>query len=55
MTKTIFITGAAAGIGLATAKLFAANGWKVGAADRDGRLDVLHAVRALMKRLWQAK
>lgn len=37
MTKTIFITGAAAGIGRATARLFAANGWKVGAADRDGQ------------------
>lgn len=32
----IFITGAGAGIGLATARLFAANGWFVGAADRDG-------------------
>ncbi|QKZ14735.1 SDR family oxidoreductase [Spirosoma sp. KUDC1026] len=29
MTKTIFITGASAGIGKATAKLFAAKGWKV--------------------------
>jgi len=27
--KTIFITGASAGLGKATAKLFAANGWKV--------------------------
>jgi len=29
MTKTIFITGASAGIGKATAKLFASKGWKV--------------------------
>ena len=29
MTKTIFITGASAGIGKATAKLFAAKGWNV--------------------------
>ncbi len=29
MTKTIFITGASAGIGKATAKFFAAKGWKV--------------------------
>jgi len=29
MTKTIFITGASTGIGRATAKLFAAKGWKV--------------------------
>ncbi|WP_019142760.1 SDR family oxidoreductase [Noviherbaspirillum massiliense] len=32
---SIFITGAGAGIGLATARLFAAKGWFVGAADRD--------------------
>lgn len=29
MTKTIFITGASTGLGKATAKLFAANGWNV--------------------------
>jgi NADP-dependent 3-hydroxy acid dehydrogenase YdfG len=33
MSKTIFITGAAAGIGAETARLFARNGWHVGAAD----------------------
>ena len=31
--KSIFITGAASGIGLATAKLFAKKGWFVGLAD----------------------
>lgn len=33
--NTIFITGAGAGIGQATARLFAARGWFVGAADLD--------------------
>lgn len=37
MTKSIFITGAGAGIGLETARLFASKGWFVGAADRDPR------------------
>jgi len=32
---SIFITGAASGIGAATAELFAARGWHVGLADRD--------------------
>lgn len=32
---SIFITGAAAGIGCETARLFAARGWRVGLADRD--------------------
>lgn len=36
MTRSVFITGAAAGIGRATAELFAARGWRVGVADRDG-------------------
>lgn len=31
--KSIFITGAAAGIGAETARLFAGNGWRVGASD----------------------
>lgn len=31
----IFITGAASGIGAATARLFAQQGWRVGLADRD--------------------
>jgi len=34
-TKAIFITGAAAGIGAETARLFARNGWLVGASDVD--------------------
>jgi NADP-dependent 3-hydroxy acid dehydrogenase YdfG len=33
--NTIFITGAGAGIGRATARLFAGKGWFVGASDRD--------------------
>lgn len=44
--KTIFITGGASGIGLATAKLFAAKGWFVGLGDIDqAGLDA--AVKAL--------
>jgi NADP-dependent 3-hydroxy acid dehydrogenase YdfG len=35
MTKSIFITGAAAGIGAETARLFLRNGWRVCASDRD--------------------
>lgn len=35
MGKSIFITGAAAGIGRATARLFAKNGWNVGLYDVD--------------------
>ncbi|MGK6354069.1 SDR family oxidoreductase [Sphingomonas sp. DT-207] len=31
--KAIFVTGGASGIGLATARLFAARGWRVGLAD----------------------
>ena len=34
--RSIFITGAAAGIGAATARLFAGRGWRVGASDVDG-------------------
>ena len=34
MTQTIFLTGASTGLGRATAKLFAENGWKVVATMR---------------------
>jgi NAD(P)-dependent dehydrogenase (short-subunit alcohol dehydrogenase family) len=33
--RALFVTGGASGIGLATAKLFAARGWRVGLADID--------------------
>jgi NAD(P)-dependent dehydrogenase (short-subunit alcohol dehydrogenase family) len=36
MGKKVMITGAASGIGRATAELFAGRGWQVGLADRDG-------------------
>jgi NAD(P)-dependent dehydrogenase (short-subunit alcohol dehydrogenase family) len=35
MPDKVFITGAASGIGRATAQLFAARGWRVGVADRN--------------------
>lgn len=35
MDKSVFITGAASGIGRAAARLFAGRGWRVGVADRD--------------------
>ena len=42
--KSIFITGAAAGIGAATARLFASRGWHIGASDVSAeRLDALQA------------
>ncbi|MEP1213892.1 MAG: SDR family oxidoreductase [Marinobacter sp.] len=42
MNDCIFITGAGAGIGRATARLFAGKGWFVGAADRNSEaLDAL--------------
>lgn len=47
---SIFITGAGAGIGLATARLFAAKGWFVGAADRDDM-----ALAALHKELGDSR
>lgn len=44
MTKTIFITGATAGIGQAAARLFVSNGWQVvGTGRRRDRLDALAA------------
>ena len=44
MTKTVFITGATAGIGAAAARRFAKAGWQVvGTGRRGGRLDALAA------------
>ena len=44
MTRTIFITGATAGIGQAAARLFAADGWTViGTGRREARLAALAA------------
>jgi NAD(P)-dependent dehydrogenase (short-subunit alcohol dehydrogenase family) len=43
--KTIFITGASSGIGMASAKLFANNGWKVIATMRNPQKD--SALRAI--------
>ncbi|HBV54367.1 MAG TPA: 3-oxoacyl-ACP reductase, partial [Rhodobacteraceae bacterium] len=42
MTKLALVTGAARGIGLATSKLFLADGWHVVMLDRDA--DELSAV-----------
>ena len=44
LARSIFITGAAAGIGAETARLFARNGWLVGASDVDAAS--LEALRA---------
>lgn len=43
MNECIFLTGAGAGIGRATARLFAAEGWFIGAADQDAQ--ALEALR----------
>ena len=42
--KTIFITGAASGMGLATARLFSERGWYVGGYDVDVDVDGLQAL-----------
>lgn len=55
MSKTIFITGASSGIGLASAKLFFEKGWNVVATmrspDRDTELRTLDPTRMHVLRL----
>ncbi len=53
--KIAFITGAASGIGRATAELFAAQGWWIGAADRniDGLEDLRNALGEHACHTWQ--
>ncbi len=48
MSKTLFVTGAASGIGKATALLFGERGWRVGCydVDVDGAQRVAEAIRA---------
>ena len=50
--QSILITGAASGIGLATARAFAARGWLVGALDRDaaGLARLAHELPAIWTR-----
>ena len=49
MTKTIFITGASSGLGKASARYFAANGWQVAATmrqpERETELNTLKNVQ----------
>ncbi len=51
MTKTIFITGASSGIGLASAQLFAAKGWNVVATMRYTKGSVLKGKNFLVTTL----
>ena len=46
MTRTVIVTGAARGIGLATTKLFISEGWQVAMVDRDGD-ELAHAAGPL--------
>jgi NAD(P)-dependent dehydrogenase (short-subunit alcohol dehydrogenase family) len=55
MSKTIFITGASSGIGLASAKLFYGKGWNVVATmrspEKDTELGELDSARVLILRV----
>ncbi|KAG6907605.1 hypothetical protein DXG01_008223 [Tephrocybe rancida] len=55
MSRTVFITGASSGIGLASAKLFFEKGWNVVATmrlpDEDTELGILDPARVLILRL----
>ena len=50
--KSIFITGAASGIGRAGAELFLSNGWRVGAVDRDAEGLASISANGKADRLW---
>ncbi|MGH3576787.1 MAG: SDR family NAD(P)-dependent oxidoreductase, partial [Mycobacterium sp.] len=50
--KSVFITGAGSGMGREGARLFHANGWRVGAIDRNGDGLVSLTEELSGERLW---